>query len=408
MNTGASSSSFNSNCSAVNRLSKVKITKEGEAASINYLTNAAGQQVFKSEPKPDQYLPSATELGTGFIAWLKMNFGWLYAQAQTDASLGSAYTYADGQLPSWAVLGEYDNGSASGAGRTEYIWLPTEDGGAVPVGMFRNSKFFAIHSDHLGTPRLMTDSLNKPVWQWPYSAFGNNKPTGILTPTATAAGEFTNQPVLLATQNPAATLDLRFPGQMADVETGLFYNYFRSYQPTQGRYTQGDPIGLGGGLNRFGYANQNALSYSDPLGLYTEVIRWANSPGFTGSWGKISGNIKGQNFSFGPSGWDTRYPTAQQYADRQKSPDIDREGRGIILQLSPLEEAKLASCLQKANNYHGMNNNCGNPWRQCLDELGITHSGNRPAVLPEDVMKIIGSSKRAAGNTSYSGKRPLY
>ena len=267
MNTGASSSSFNSNCSAANRLSKVKITKEGEAASINYLTNAAGQQVFKSEPKPDQYLPSATELGTGFIAWLKMNFGWLYAQAQTDASLGSAYTYADGQLPSWAVLGEYDNGSASGAGRTEYIWLPTEDGGAVPVGMFRNSKFFAIHSDHLGTPRLMTDSLNKPVWQWPYSAFGNNKPTGILKPTATAAGAFTNQPVLLATQNPAATLDLRFPGQMADVETGLFYNYFRSYQPSQGRYTQGDPIGLAGGLNRFGYVGGNALSRIDPLGL---------------------------------------------------------------------------------------------------------------------------------------------
>ena len=257
---------------ASNRLAKVRIFKEGEAASINYLTNAQGQQVFKSEPKPDQYLPSATELGTGFIAWLKTNFGWLYAQAQTDASLGSAYMYADGQLPSWAVLGEYDNGSASGTGRTEYIWLPTEDGSAVPVGMFRNSKFFAIHSDHLGTSRLMTDSLNKAVWQWPYSAFGNNKPTGVLKPTTSATGAFTNQPVLLATQNPAAVLDLRFPGQMADVETGLFYNYFRTYRPADGRYTQNDPIKLEGGLNRFGYANQNALSYTDPRGLVAPAI----------------------------------------------------------------------------------------------------------------------------------------
>ncbi len=267
INTGASSSSFNSKCSAANRLAKVRILKDGEAASIKYLTNAQGQQVFKSEPKPDQYLPSQSELGTGFIAWLKTNFGWLYAQAQTDASLGSAYTYADGQLPNWAVLGEYDNGSASGTGRTEYIWLPTEDGGAVPVGMFRNSKFFAIHSDHLGTPRLMTDSLNKPVWQWPYSAFGNNKPTGILRPTASATGAFTNQPNLLATQNPAAVLDLRFPGQMADEETGLFYNYFRNYLPGQGRYTQNDPIGLDGGLNRFGYVGGNPLTRSDPEGL---------------------------------------------------------------------------------------------------------------------------------------------
>ena len=269
INTCASSSYTNSNLVSAGWPCTLQITLDGEAASLTYLTNALGQQVFKSEPKPDQYLPSQSELGAGFIAWLKTNFGWLYAQAQTDASLGSAYVYADGPLPSWAVLGEYDNGSASGAGRTEYIWLPTEDGGAVPVGMFRNSKFFAIHTDHLGTPRQVTDNTNKPVWQWPYSAFGNNKPTGILKPTTSATGAFTNQPNLLATQTPAAVMDLRFPGQMADEETGLFYNYFRNYQPNQGRYTQGDPIGLAGGLNRFGYANQNALSYTDPLGLWS-------------------------------------------------------------------------------------------------------------------------------------------
>ena len=152
---------------AANRLAKVRILKDGEAASINYLTNAQGQQVFKSEPRPDQYLPEQSQLGTGFINWLKTSFGWLYAKAQTNASLGSAYMYADGQLPGWAVLGEYDNGSASGAGRTEYLWLPTEDGSAAAVGMFRNGKFFAVHSDHLGTPRLVTDNTNKPVWQWP-------------------------------------------------------------------------------------------------------------------------------------------------------------------------------------------------------------------------------------------------
>ena len=250
-----------------NRLAKVRITKDGEAASIKYLYNALGQQVFKSEPKPDQLAPNQTELGSSFITWLKTNFGWLYAQAQTDASLGSAYVYADGQLPSWAVLGEFDNGSASGTGRTEYIWLPTEDGSAIPVGFYRNSRFFAIHTDHLGTPRLVTDNTNKVVWQWAYSGFGGNKPMGVLKPTTSATGAFTNQPVLLATQNPAAVLDLRFPGQMADVETGLFYNYFRSYRPADGRYTQNDPIGLSGGLNRYAYVEGNPISYSDPLGL---------------------------------------------------------------------------------------------------------------------------------------------
>lgn len=56
----------------------------------------------------------------------------------------------------------------------------------------------------------------------------------------------------------------------------MIYNYFRSYQPTQGRYTQSDPIGLAGGLNRFGYVGGNPLSRTDRLGLATdEEIRKA-------------------------------------------------------------------------------------------------------------------------------------
>ena len=31
------------------------------------------------------------ELGTDFITWLKSNFSWLFAQAQTNATLGQSY-----------------------------------------------------------------------------------------------------------------------------------------------------------------------------------------------------------------------------------------------------------------------------------------------------------------------------
>ena len=37
-------------------------------------------------------------------------------------------------------------------------------------------------------------------------------------------------------------LNLRFPGQYFDVETGKHYNYFRDYEPAIGRYIQSDPL----------------------------------------------------------------------------------------------------------------------------------------------------------------------
>ena len=191
---------------------------------------------------------------------------------------------------------------AKGAGHTEYLWLPTDDASAIPVGMSRSGKLFAIHSDHLGTPRLVTNEQNTPVWQWPYSAFGNNKPTGILKPTANPKAAMTNSPHLLKATGPAAEFDLRFPGQYADDEAGVFYNYFRNYRPNQGRYDQGDPIGLGGGLNRFGYVGGSPLSTTDPFGLQA-----ATAAGFAGGLGGLGG--LGGAASGSRGGYDPRTDT---------------------------------------------------------------------------------------------------
>jgi RHS repeat-associated protein len=248
-------------------MAKAKVFKDGEEATVRYLHNALGQRVFQGEPTASQTLPNQETLGQGFIDWLKSNFAWMFANAQATTSIGTAFVYADGYLPSWAILGDYDNGSASGNGRSEYIWLPTGDG-AIPVGLFRNGRFFAIHTDHLGTPRLMTNDVNKPVWQWPYSAFGTTKPTGMLNAKAKPKNAMTNQPVMLKGTGPGQRLDLRHAGQYFDVEAGTFYNYLRdSYDPLHGRYRQSDPIRHAGGMNFFIYVEGNPLSMTDPLGL---------------------------------------------------------------------------------------------------------------------------------------------
>jgi RHS repeat-associated protein len=49
--------------------------------------------------------------------------------------------------------------------------------------------------------------------------------------------------------------------------SGLHYRRNRFYDAEQGRFTQEDPIGMAGGINVYGFANGDPVSYSDPYGL---------------------------------------------------------------------------------------------------------------------------------------------
>ncbi|WP_373430847.1 RHS repeat-associated core domain-containing protein [Serratia fonticola] len=69
-------------------------------------------------------------------------------------------------------------------------------------------------------------------------------------------------------------MPLRFQGQYADNESGLYYNLSRYYDPGVGRYLTTDPIKLAGGLNSYQYIDGNPISWLDPLGLFkTDATR---------------------------------------------------------------------------------------------------------------------------------------
>jgi RHS repeat-associated protein len=123
-----------------------------------------------------------------------------------------------------------------------HIWL-----GDLPLAVEQSGNLYYTHPDHRGATLRITDSAQALKWD------------AILTPF----GETHSLPAQALAHNP------RLPGQFLDTEgnTGWHQNYFRTYDPSIGRYAQSDPIGLEGGLNTFAYVRNNPVGAVDFFGL---------------------------------------------------------------------------------------------------------------------------------------------
>jgi RHS repeat-associated protein len=62
-------------------------------------------------------------------------------------------------------------------------------------------------------------------------------------------------------------LDLRFPGQVYDAESGLHQNLFRTYDPDVASYLESDPIGYSTHAHAYNYADNQPMKWIDPTGL---------------------------------------------------------------------------------------------------------------------------------------------
>jgi len=132
------------------------------------------------------------------------------------------------------------------------------------------ASLYYVHNDHKSTPQIVTAQNQSVVWMADYQPFGKLQPN----------------------QSNSLELYSRFPGQYVDNETGIYYNYFRDYDPSIGRYIESDPIGLLrnyeepqlqisidlGALEEtdfanevlnhtYGYVGQNPQYWFDPFGL---------------------------------------------------------------------------------------------------------------------------------------------
>jgi RHS repeat-associated protein len=123
-----------------------------------------------------------------------------------------------------------------------------------PVALYQQtastSKLTYLTTDHLGTPVVATSDTGTQLWK------GGFEPFGADWSGAGVAGVF-----------------LRFPGQWEDsiwaggLDSGLYYNLNRWYEPPTGRYTSADPISWKDAASTYIYAVGEPTLFIDSDGL---------------------------------------------------------------------------------------------------------------------------------------------
>ena len=247
----------------------------------------------------------------------RRNCSYLPAGSLNPSTAGVFYQYdPNGNLLWQQTVGGGSTGFLEHEAATHYYWLPNEHGDIL-IGFDQGANSYAVYTDHLNAPRLvtkidnpqnpkaLTDTSNDlpqvsygepegisplaiPVWQWSYSPFGADLANGYEARPTTIANNFKpdlwawvglpetggadpNQVAqetwrIQANLTSPPSLNIRYPGQYYDFEAGLVQNWWRTYEPRIGRYVSADPIGLNGGWNRFGYAYQDGVNRYDKSG----------------------------------------------------------------------------------------------------------------------------------------------
>jgi RHS repeat-associated protein len=172
------------------------------------------------------------------------------------------------------------------------------------------------HNDIAGTPIAATNESGAVLWRESYRPYGER-----LTNSAASSGN-----------------DVWFTSRRQDVDSGLVYMGARYYDPVVGRFISTDPVGVDEanvhGFNRYAYANNNPLRYTDPDGrfavplgriVFTAAYEAATALGAA----RLGGFVGGALWAIlNESGADSEAGAAQNSPAASDRPNTDGEKDG--------------------------------------------------------------------------------
>jgi RHS repeat-associated protein len=303
--------------------------------------------------------------------------------ALSGPSLSAAFAYDS--------LGRRSTRQVNGA-RTDFRYdginpMQELSGTPAPTNMLTGlgvDEYFT-RTDARGTHTLLTDALGSTL--------------ALMDSAGTVPSAYTYEPYgRITTTGTTTPNSFQYTGREND-GMGLYYYRARYYLPSTQRFISEDPLGfLGGDTNLYGYVLNNPVNFVDSSGLYTEIIVWQPVGWGSSSFGHVSVVINGVSYSFGPSGWTVE--SAANYIARQSF----RNGTGVILNLSPSQEASLKQFLINSQwDYNSLWNNCGTAVQYGLSGLGLGVGNN---VFPTSLRNSLLDSPLNIGTTFYPATQP--
>jgi len=132
-----------------------------------------------------------------------------------------------------------------------------------PTGVNSNGTRYTT-PDHLGSPRVVTNSSASVISRHDYMPFGEELGAGV-------GGRTIGMGFSISSDG----LRKKFTGHERDIETGLDFAHARFYSSNQGRFTSVDPLMASAltanpqTLNRYSYVTNSPLTLIDPTGMFS-------------------------------------------------------------------------------------------------------------------------------------------
>lgn len=254
---------------------------------------------------------------------------------------------------SFDLCEERDAGGAVVLKRFSSHGVRAESGADIPAGSY------FITRDGLQSVRELTDASGTVRAAYDYTPFGQR---------TRVAGDLDS--------------DFGFTGHFLHRPSGLNLAMYRAYDPTMGRWLSRDPLGEGDDLNLYGYAYNDPVNYTDPLGLQNNA-------------NKLTQNLQGQKDA--QAGLDALKKGQKALDITEKL--VEKGAKGTVKDLVEKQRNEVIKKLKPSpprESYQDTVEKMGDTAKASSEKQSISHKK-----VSDEINKNIGQgSTSCAGNSS--------